>query len=143
MAFCWPIRVYIEDTDFGGIVYYVNYLKFMERARTELLRTSGWAQEKLRESGYLFVVGRVEVQYRSPARLDDQLIIRTRISSQRGARSRFVQQVVRGDGSDLLCEAEVEVICVEAATMKPRRWPKALLESIEQKLPEAWVKQES
>lgn len=142
MAFCWPIRVYIEDTDFGGIVYYVNYLKFMERARTEMLRASGWTQEKLRESGYLFVVGQVSANYSAPAKLDDQLEIQTKISFQRGARARFSQTAVNLAEDEILCEAEVELICVEPISFKPRRWPKGLIHSIRETLPQVWVEQE-
>ena len=142
MAFYWPVRVYIEDTDFGGIVYYVNYLKFMERARTELLRASGWTQEKLRESGYLFVVGQVNANYSAPAKLDDQLEIQTKISFQRGARVRFSQAAVNLAEDKTLCEAEVEVICVEPSSFKPRRWPKGLIHSMRETLPQVWVEQE-
>ena len=142
MAFNWPVRVYIEDTDFGGIVYYVNYLKFMERARTELLRASGWTQEILRQSGYLFVVGKVEAHYRQPARLDDEIEIQTQISPPRGARIQFSQVAVKVQSDTVLCEAELEVICVDPETMKPRRWPKAIVESISEKMPQAWKEQE-
>ena len=95
MAFQWPVRVYIEDTDFGGIVYYVNYLKFMERARTELLRSAGWSQQELAQQNLIFVVGSVDAQYLAPAKLDDSLVVRTTVKKPQGARVKFLQAVVK------------------------------------------------
>lgn len=86
MAFQWPIRVYIEDTDLGGIVYYVNYLKFMERARTELLRHCGYSQQQLTREDVLFVVTEVEGRYLKPALLDDELLISVAIERASGVR---------------------------------------------------------
>lgn len=142
MAFSWPLRVYIEDTDFGGIVYYVNYLKFMERARTELLRAAGWSQDAFRNRGYIFVVARANADYRAPARLDAELLINTSIAEQRGARVRFSQAVVKAQDASVLVSAEIEVICVDAQTLRPKRWPAELIESLKEKVPQAWQVQE-
>ena len=137
MAFKWPVRVYIEDTDFGGIVYYVNYLKFMERARTELLRCAGWSQQELAANHLIFVVGSVEAQYLAPAKLDDQLIVHTTIKKPQGARIKFLQAVVKEGSDRVLCQAEIEVIAVTPA-MRPKRWPKELITTIDQTHPEVW-----
>ena len=137
MAFKWPVRVYIEDTDFGGIVYYVNYLKFMERARTELLRSAGWSQHELAANHLIFVVGSVEAQYLAPAKLDDHLIVHTTIKKPQGARIKFMQAVVKEGSDRVLCQAEIEVIAVTPA-MRPKRWPKELITTIDQTHPEVW-----
>ncbi len=95
----WPVRVYWEDTDAGGVVYYANYLKFMERARTEWLRVLGVSQSSLeRERGVLFMVLRVEVDYRAPARLDDELIISCRAAPDGRTSAIFEQAIHRADG---------------------------------------------
>ena len=137
MAFKWPVRVYIEDTDFGGIVYYVNYLKFMERARTELLRSAGWSQHELAANHLIFVVGSVEAQYLAPAKVDDQLIVHTTIKKPQGARIKFLQAVVKEGSDRVLCQAEIEVSAVTPA-MRPKRWPKELITTIDQTHPEVW-----
>ncbi len=137
MAFQWPVIVYIEDTDFGGIVYYVNYLKFMERARTELLRSAGWSQQELAQQNLIFVVGSVDAQYLAPAKLDDSLVVRTTVKKPQGARVKFLQAVVKEGSDRVLCQAEIEVISVTGA-MRPKRWPKELITSITQAHPEAW-----
>ncbi|RDE24249.1 tol-pal system-associated acyl-CoA thioesterase [Motiliproteus coralliicola] len=113
------VRVYIEDTDTGGIVYYVNYLKFMERARTELLRELGFEQRQLKQQGWLFVVHSLDSRYRQPARLDDELLIQTGIQRQSRASLVFGQQLFRQADRQLLCEAQVKVAIVDAQTMKP------------------------
>ncbi|MEH6445837.1 MAG: tol-pal system-associated acyl-CoA thioesterase [Oceanospirillaceae bacterium] len=119
MLFEFPIRVYIEDTDIGGIVYYVNYLKFMERARTELLRANGLEQQALKEQGYLFVVKSVACDYRASAKLDDQLIVTVAVDKFAAASVIFTQQV---HSNKLLCSAQIEVVCVNAMNMKPTRF---------------------
>ncbi len=123
-------RVYIEDTDLGGIVYYVNYLKFMERARTELLRSLGFQQQALQQQGLLFVVHSLDVRYRHPARLDDELIIRTRIKRQSVASLVFEQQVLRANDCALLCSADVKVAAVEAPRLKPVAIPALLRQQL-------------
>lgn len=123
-SFRLPVRVYIEDTDAGGIVYYVNYLKFMERARSEWLRQHGFTQRSLLEAGIQLVVHRLECRYAKPARLDDCLDVEAAILDHGRCRLRFVQ-VVRREGKPL-CEARVDIACLDADTMKPRSWPTAL-----------------
>ena len=121
-GFSWPVRVYWEDTDGGGVVYYANYLKFMERARTEWLRSLGHAQSELAEKlGIVFAVAEVKVNYRKPARLDDELRI-TCVPAPEGRGSiRFRQTIFRGDVA--LTEGEVRVACVDSKTFRPRPLP--------------------
>lgn len=120
-------RVYYEDTDAGGIVYYVNYLKFMERARTERLRALGLFQSRLAgEEGLLFVVHSSEARYFAPARLDDELLVSAEVCELSRASLRFHQQVRRAVDDALLCEGRVLVACVRADSLKPRVLPEAL-----------------
>lgn len=121
--FIWPLRVYYEDTDAEGVVYYVNYLKFMERARTEWLRSLGFEQHNL---DVLFMVKSAEVNYLRPARLDDELTAQLRLTQVKGARLIFQQQILHQDL--LLCEAEVALACVNRQTLKPCRLPAPLQE---------------
>lgn len=111
--FQWPVRVYIEDTDAGTIVYHANYLKFMERARTEWLRQLGFEQEKLRQQDTLFVVRSLQIDYKASARLDDELIINLTIERQRKVGLTLNQQVLKRDDQQLLAQAQVEVVCVD------------------------------
>jgi len=112
------IRVYYEDTDAGGVVYYANYLKYFERARTEWLRRLGINQSLLAETERrLFVVKNVEIQYRRPARLDDVLTLDTEVAHVGRASIRFEQRASRGD--ELLCQASVTVCCVDAESFRP------------------------
>ncbi len=117
-----PVRVYYEDTDAGGIVYYVNYLKFMERARTEWLRSLNFNQSNL---PVLFVVRDVQLAYHLPAVLDDLLTVQVQVVSYKGARITFKQQITRG--SEMLCIGSVEVACVDRESLRPCRLPKSLL----------------
>lgn len=121
-------RVYFEDTDAGGIVYYVNYLKFMERARTELVRALGFDQSVLQRENIIFVVHSVSARYHAPAQLDDELVVTADVLELKRASVRFAQQVRRADGR-LLCEGEVLVACVSADQYKPRMIPLALNEA--------------
>jgi 4-hydroxybenzoyl-CoA thioesterase len=118
-------RVYFEDTDAGGIVYYVNYLKFMERARTELVRSLGFDQSVLQRDNIIFVVHSVAARYHLPALLDDELDITAEVVELKRASVRFRQRVRRTDGR-LLCEGEVTVACVSADRYRPRMIPDAL-----------------
>ncbi|WP_185266916.1 tol-pal system-associated acyl-CoA thioesterase [Halopseudomonas xiamenensis] len=120
--FALKARVYFEDTDAGGIVYYVNYLKFMERARTELVRSLGFDQSALQRENIIFVVHSVSARYHAPARLDDELVVSAAVLELKRASVRFAQQVRRADGV-LLCEGEVLVACVSADRYKPRIIP--------------------
>ena len=119
-------RVYFEDTDAGGIVYYVNYLKFMERARTERLRDLGFLQSTLAEEGLLFVVHSAEARYHAPAKLDDELLVSAEVIELNRASLRFRQQVRRATDDALLCEGQFMVACVRADNLKPRAIPQAL-----------------
>jgi 4-hydroxybenzoyl-CoA thioesterase len=123
-TFSIPVRVYIEDTDAGGIVYYVNYLKFMERSRTEFLRSFGYDKPAILDDGLLLVVHSAEVQYRRPARLDDQLQVTTSIARLARSYVEFQQQVMRGN--ELLCEGLIRVACVDGESMKPKAIPAAM-----------------
>ena len=119
-------RVYYEDTDAGGVVYYVNYLKFMERARTERLRHLGFSQSQLAEDNLLFVVHSSEARYHAPARLDDQLRVTAQVLELNRASLRFVQQVWRENDESLLCEGQFLVAAVRADTFNPRAIPPEL-----------------
>lgn len=121
-VFNWPVRVYYEDTDAGGIVFYANYLKFFERARTEWLRALGVQQQALLDAdNTAFVVKSVTLDYHASARLDDQLTIQTSVARLGRASVQFLQQAWRGD--TLLNTASVTVCCVDIATMRPRPLP--------------------
>ena len=119
-------RVYYEDTDAGGVVYYVNYLKFMERARTERLRHLGFSQSQLAEDNLLFVVHSSEARYHAPARLDDALRVTAQVLELNRASLRFVQQVWRENDETLLCEGQFLVACVRTNSLKPRAIPETL-----------------
>jgi len=126
--FIWPIRVYYEDTDSGGVVYYANYLKFMERARTEWLRSLGFEQDILRDQeGALFAVSRVSLDLRRPARFNDALRVSVRVKK-RGRASLTLEQEIKGESDDtMLCFGEVKVVCVDAVRFRPRAIPKSIL----------------
>jgi acyl-CoA thioester hydrolase len=132
-AFSWPARVYWEDTDGGAIVYYANYLRFLERSRTEWMRRHGHSQQDLlRSEGIVFAVRSVRVDYRAPARLDDQLEITCAPNIEGNTAVRFVQQIYRGSSAPrtLLVDADVRVVCVDAATFKPKRLPQFVLDAV-------------
>jgi len=127
--FRWPLRVYIEDTDAGGIVFYVNYLKYMERARTEFMRAHGYGKAAIFSSELMFVVRSVNVEYRVPARLDDELIATARIVEHRAAQLTFEQRILRD--AEIVCAARVDIVSVDKQTLKPRRIPEELLISLQ------------
>ena len=130
-AFVWPVRVYWEDTDAGGIVYYANYLKYMERARTEWLRTLGCDQTRLRARHHLqLVVARANVEFRRPARFDDRLEVDVRILAMRRASIELAQQV-RNAGRELLCRAEVKVGCIDIESFRPQGIPLSLKQELD------------
>jgi len=129
MAFVWPVRVYWEDTDAGGVVYYANYLKFMERARSEWLRAFGFEQDVLRdETGVVFVVRRVEIDYLSPARFNEQLEVSVQLHEAGRASLSVRQELMRGP--DRLAEAVVTLACVDAVRFKPVKIPEPLLQAL-------------
>ena len=120
--FEFTLRVYWEDTDAGGVVFYANYLKFFERARTEWLRSLGHGQERMRiDGGAMFVVSDTSMRYRRPARLDDLLRITVRLAQVTRTSITLDQQAWRGD--ELLTEGSIRIACVEAGTFQPRRIP--------------------
>ncbi len=132
--FGFPLRVYWEDTDAGGIVFYANYLKFMERGRTEWLRALGFNQQVLREQvGGMFVVSETAVKYHQPARLDDVLWVTARVQEAGRVSLTIAQQVMlqrEGQPDALLAEGTIRIGWVDAATLKPGRIPAAILEQL-------------
>jgi acyl-CoA thioester hydrolase len=130
-VFEWPVRVYYEDTDAGGVVYYANYLKFMERARTEWLRLLGFDQATLmRDAAILFAVRRVDIDYLMPARLDDQLSVEVVTAAVGRASLTFHQPILRPPG-DLISRATVKIVCLDGNTFRPTAIPGNILEKIQ------------
>ncbi|MBN2887561.1 MAG: tol-pal system-associated acyl-CoA thioesterase [Chromatiaceae bacterium] len=131
-SFVWPIRVYYEDTDAAGVVFYANYLRFMERARTEWLRALGFEQDALRErEGIVFAVRQVRLDYLSPARFNEELRVRTWITAVGGASLEFAQRVERAADASLCCEGQVRIACIDAHGLRPHRLPAILRSCIE------------
>ena len=131
MAFAFPIRIYWEDTDAGGIVFYANYLKFFARARTEWLRSLGVEQHALREStGGMFVVSDTRTRHLAPARLDDERRVTAELVHTGRAVLELRQQSFRGAEPTLLCEAIIRMAWVEAHSLKPSRIPATLLQRL-------------
>ena len=130
--FSWPVRVYWEDTDAGGIVYYANYLKFMERARTEWLRAIGLEQGPLQqEHGLMFVVVNAESHFQRPARYGDLLTVSCEVEKSTKASLTFKQDIVRGaDERELLVTGRVRVACLDSAKFRPRALPDRILQEI-------------
>ncbi len=128
--FSWPLRVYYEDTDAGGVVYYANYLRFMERARTEYLRSLGIGQEALRhEQGVVFAVRSAQLEFLKPALLDDELEVTATLSECRRASVEFAQAIYRcGQRDQALCTAQVRVACVSADALRPHPIPAAVMQ---------------
>jgi len=127
--FSWPVRVYWEDTDAGGIVFYANYLKFFERARTEWLRSMGIGQQQLKAStGGMFVVVETSVRYLRPARLDDELIVTASLQQSGRASLTIDQKVLLNDIS--LCEGSIRIGWVDASSMQAARIPLTIIESL-------------
>jgi acyl-CoA thioester hydrolase len=123
------VRVYWEDTDAGGVVFYANHLKFFERARTEWLRSFGIEQQRLRdETGAMFIVSDTRVRYLRPARLDDLLQVSAELRDLGRATMTIVQQALRGD--TLLAEGEIRIGCVDAGSFRPRRIPASILAAL-------------
>ncbi|MDT4332476.1 tol-pal system-associated acyl-CoA thioesterase [Methylomonas sp. MED-D] len=128
-AFSWPVRVYYEDTDAGGVVFYANYLKFFERARTEMLRDRGFEQDQLlREQNLIFVVRSVRVDYLKPARFNDLLQATASVVEHQKTNLTFAQTLMRGQ--DQLASGEIRIACLDAQTMKPKPIPLAILETL-------------
>ncbi|ELI5718576.1 tol-pal system-associated acyl-CoA thioesterase [Vibrio fluvialis] len=125
-VFNWPITIYYEDTDAGGVVYHSNYLKFFERARTEMLRAIGVSQQVLLEQRIGFVVRHAEIDFKQGARLDEQLTVVTSIAELKKASLTFCQELVNPEGQ-LLCKAIVKVACIDNEKMKPKAMPQSII----------------
>jgi len=131
--FSWPIRVYYEDTDSGGVVYYANYLKFMERARTEMLRSMGFEQDQLiEEQGVIFAVHSLSVQYKKPAVFNDELVVKSKIIDCRRASLNFSQTVLRVADETILCESEIKIACLSVEKFTSMAIPKTMWSKIKQ-----------
>ena len=124
-----PVRVYYEDTDFTGLVYHANYLRFFERGRSDFLRlvSSGHAELLDRDDPLAFVVTRMDIRFLKPARIDDALVIRTTYEAVKGPRLIIRQSIMRGEQT--LCEADVEAACIDL-NGRPRRPPRAMAEAL-------------
>ncbi|WGV99350.1 tol-pal system-associated acyl-CoA thioesterase [Vibrio sp. YMD68] len=130
-VFSWPVTVYYEDTDAGGVVYHSNYLKYFERARTEMLRSIGVSQHRLLEENIGFVVRHMDIDFLQGARLDEQLNVVTTIAVKKKASMTFCQEIVNLDGKTL-CKATVKVACIDNVKMRPKAMPQSIaLELIE------------
>lgn len=127
--FSFMLRVYIEDTDAGGIVYYVNYLKFMERARTEFMRSLGYGKDYIFNHDLMFVVRDVAVKYLRPATLDDELEATASVRQVRGALMILQQSVRRG--AEILAQGEVTIACVDRTGLRPRRLPPEMVAALQ------------
>jgi acyl-CoA thioester hydrolase len=128
--FDWPVRVYYEDTDSGGVVYHSNYLNFMERARTEWLRAMGFEQDVLiAEYNCLFAVHSMQLNFKRPAKFNDALVVRSQLLKAVGARMEFEQKIYRDD--ELLCDAAVKIACLDANRFRPMSIPPFLLTEIQ------------
>ncbi len=131
--FSWPVRVYYEDTDAGGVVYHSQYLNFMERARTEVLRSLGFVQTELKsELNVIFVVRSLQIEYQKPAKFDDALVVKTSLLDAGRSLLTFKQTIYRCmDSSEIkLTQATVEVVCVNAENFKPMRIPEVIRSSL-------------
>ncbi len=127
--FNWPVRIYYEDTDAGGVVYHANYLNFFERARTEMLRHLGFEQDQLKaESEVLFAVRSLSIDYFKPAKFNDLLNIITQITDCRKTWLMFEQTLMRDD--EVLCKAEIRIACIDALKLKPKPIPPFILEKL-------------
>ena len=131
-TFQWPIRVYYEDTDSSGVVYYANYLRFMERARTEWLRVLGFEQDRLAtEQGVLFVVHSASVEFLRPARFNDLLTVVSGLQQRGRASMTFTHRIIRShEASQPCCTGAVKVACVTADSFRPRPIPEPLLKEL-------------
>jgi len=128
--FEWPIRVYYEDTDSGGVVYHSNYLNFMERARTEWIRSLGFEQDELiTQHQCLFAVHSMQLNFRKPAKFNDALMVNSSLIKAAGASMEFEQKIYRDD--ELLCEAVVKVACLDSDRFRPRPLPSFILTEIQ------------
>ena len=129
-TFSLPIRIYFEDTDSGGVVYHSNYLKFMERARTEWLSALGIDQRHLKQDKHIiFVVHRIDIQYKLPARFNDNLIVKSELKDIGSSKIEFRQMIYRND--EMLIDASVDVACIDSEKFKPVRIPPTIKQAME------------
>ena len=143
--FLWPVRIYYEDTDSGGVVYYANYLKYMERARTEWLRSLGFEQDQLiNEQGVIFAVRSINVEYKKPARFNDLLQVSAELMERGGASLTFRQNIFKGnvkgnksfeskdnqEADQLLCSGQIRIACLDAEKMHPCPIPEQIITEI-------------
>ena len=128
--FSLPVRIYFEDTDSGGVVYHSNYLKFMERARTEWLRSVGIDQHQLKQHDHImFVVHRIDIQYRLPARFNDDLIVKSELKDIGSSKIEFRQMIYREN--EMLIDASVDIACIDSEKFKPVRIPSTVKQTME------------
>ena len=129
-TFSLPVRVYFEDTDSGGVVYHSNYLKFMERARTEWLRSIGIDQRHLKQDHQImFVVHRIDIQFKLPARFNDDLIVKNELKDIGSSKIEFRQMIYRND--EMLIDASVDIACIDSEKFKPVRIPPTIKQTME------------
>ena len=129
-TFSLPIRIYFEDTDSGGVVYHSNYLKFMERARTEWLRSIGIDQRHLKQDSHImFVVHRIDIQFKLPARFNDELIVKSELKDIGSSKIEFRQMIYRND--KMLIDASVDIACIDSEKFKPVRIPPTIKQTME------------
>ncbi|HEX2668509.1 MAG TPA: tol-pal system-associated acyl-CoA thioesterase [Gammaproteobacteria bacterium] len=129
-GFTWKVRVYYEDTDLGGVVYHANYLRFMERARTEWLRSLGFEQDVLKHHHSVqFVVVDAQLSFRKPARFNEELEVSVRVGRS-GRASLLFHQEIHGPGGAGLCTGEIRVACIDSDTFKPRPLPREILREL-------------
>jgi len=129
-TFSFPVRIYFEATDSGGVVYHSNYLKFMERARTEWLRSIGIDQRHLKQQDHImFVVHRIDIQYKLPARFNDDLIVKSELIEIGSSKIEFRQMIYRND--EMLIDASVDIACIDSEKFKPVRIPSAVKQTME------------
>jgi len=129
--FIWPIRVYYEDTDSGGVVYYANYLKFMERARTEWLRNLGFEQDQLAaHEGIIFAVRRAEIDFVSPARFNDALEVRVGIAERKRVSLTFRQEITNMSNGSAVCNGNIQIASIDATLFRPRPIPESILKEL-------------
>jgi len=127
-TFTYSTRIYYEDTDAAGVVYYANYLKFMERARTEAMHQLGFSQLKLANEGFVFVVSSCQIKYLAPAKLDDRITVNTTIKSMSATSIIFMQNI--STTKDIV-SGEIKVVCVDAESFKPRKIPTHIKEALQ------------
>ncbi len=131
MKFSWPVRVYYEDTDSGGVVYYANYLKFFERARTEFLRQFDLQQDQLiQQHNIIFAVRNINVDYHKPAVFNDLLKVTTEILELKKASIVFKQVILRDEDETMLCQATCKVACIQAKQLKPTAIPEFIAQQL-------------